>query len=128
RKRQDASNLFKVGDLVMLDGRNLRTRRPTKKFDHKLYGPFKIIKKIGENAFELDLSEHPTMRVHPVFNVALLEPYRSSSYQRRKTSPLACLRRPMKRVTPTRPYTRRRWSRRYLRKRRNLRCGDKQKK
>jgi len=31
---------YQVGDLVMLSGRNIKTRRPTKKLDHKNHGPF----------------------------------------------------------------------------------------
>jgi hypothetical protein len=38
---------FKVGDLVMIDGRNLKTQRPSKALDHKKIGPVKIPKKIG---------------------------------------------------------------------------------
>jgi len=35
---------FQVGDLVMLSGRNIKTRRPSKKLDHKNHGPFQIEK------------------------------------------------------------------------------------
>jgi len=31
---------YQVGDLVMLSGRNIKTRRPSKKLDHKNHGPF----------------------------------------------------------------------------------------
>jgi len=33
---------YQVGDLVMLSGRNIKTRRPSKKLDHKNHGPFQI--------------------------------------------------------------------------------------
>jgi hypothetical protein len=33
---------FKVGDLVMIDARNMKTKRPSKKLDHKEIGPVKI--------------------------------------------------------------------------------------
>jgi hypothetical protein len=51
------------------------TRRPSKKFDARYLGPFKISKRIGKLAYRLELP--PSMaRLHPVFNVSLLEPWR----------------------------------------------------
>lgn len=50
--------------------------RPSKKLEPKYIGPFKIIEKVHENAFKLELP--PTMRQHPVFNVDLLRPYKES--------------------------------------------------
>jgi hypothetical protein len=41
-KKSKAAPRYKEGDLVMLNGKNLRTRRPSKKLDHKLWGPFKV--------------------------------------------------------------------------------------
>jgi hypothetical protein len=83
RKRLDATDVFKVGDKVMLNGRNLKTRRPSKKLDHKLFGPFKISEMVGTNAAKLDLSAHPSLNVHNTFNVSDLEPYRPSNIQGR---------------------------------------------
>ena len=83
RKRLDATDAFKVGDKVMLNGRNLKTRRPSKKLDHKLFGPFKISAMVGTNAAKLDLSAHPSLKVHDTFNVSDLEPYRPSNIQGR---------------------------------------------
>ena len=37
------------------------------------YGPYKIIKKVGENAFELNLPSF--LGIHPVFDLELLKPY-----------------------------------------------------
>ena len=79
-KRQEPPG-FKKGDKVMLDGRNLRTKRPSKKLDHKLYGPFKIIELIGNRAARLQLP--PSMKCHNVFHFALLEPYRENQIQGR---------------------------------------------
>jgi hypothetical protein len=33
---------FKIGDLVMLDGRYIQTRQPKDKLDHKKHYPFAI--------------------------------------------------------------------------------------
>jgi hypothetical protein len=48
---------FKVGDLVWLNRRNINTTRPSRKFDSKCLGPFKIVKIVGDSkvAFELKL-------------------------------------------------------------------------
>jgi hypothetical protein len=45
-KRKDAPE-FKIGDLVMLDGRHIQTRWPMDKLDHKKHGPFAIEKVIS---------------------------------------------------------------------------------
>jgi len=35
---------YQIGDLVMLNGRNIKTRRPSWKLDHKNHGPFQVEK------------------------------------------------------------------------------------
>lgn len=66
---------FEVGDKVWLLRRNIKTKRPSFKLDHRRLGPFTIIKKVG-SSFQLDLP--PSLsRLHPVFHVNLLEPYHS---------------------------------------------------
>jgi hypothetical protein len=76
---------FKIGDLVMIDARNLKTQRPSKKLDHKKIGPVKILKKIGTRAYRVELP--PTIKVHNVFHVSLMEPYRTSKFPNRRQSP-----------------------------------------
>ena len=61
----------------MLNAKNIRTKRPTKKLAPKLYGPFKILKKIGSHAYQLQLQQR--WKIHDVFHVSLLEPYRANS-------------------------------------------------
>ena len=34
-----------IGDLVMLNAKNIRTKRPTTKLSPRLYGPFKVLEK-----------------------------------------------------------------------------------
>ena len=65
-----------VGDLVMLNAKNIRTNRLTKKLSPKLDGPFKVMEKRGNRAFKLEIS--PQWKIHPIFHVSLLEPYRHS--------------------------------------------------
>ena len=76
-QRRQPPPVFSVGQYVLLDGRNIRTRRPAKKLEPKYYGPYTIKRKISNTAYELNLP--PRMRIHPVFHVSLLEPYRSST-------------------------------------------------
>lgn len=76
---------FKVGDSVWLLSKNITTTRPSKKLDFKKMGPFKIVKRIGNNAYQLDLPS--TMAIHDVFHVVLLEPTTPSQIPGRKTEP-----------------------------------------
>ena len=73
QKRQEHPN-YQIGDKVMLNAKNIRTKRPTKKLAPKLYGPFKIIEKIGSRSYRLELQSR--WRIHNVFHASLLEPYR----------------------------------------------------
>ena len=45
-----------IGDLVMLNAKKIRTKRPTGKLSPRLYGPFKVLEKLGNRAFKLDIS------------------------------------------------------------------------
>ena len=62
----------------MLYGKNIRTRRAAKKLDAKLFGPFKVVRLVGQGRqpVELELPQH--WRVHNVFHTSLIEPYRTS--------------------------------------------------
>jgi hypothetical protein len=76
---------FKVGDKVMVDARNMKTLRPTKKLDHKKVGPLKVIRLVHNRACQLELP--PNMFTHDVFSVGLLEPYKESEIPGRRQSP-----------------------------------------
>ena len=80
-KKQQA-HPFRVGDEVFLDTRSLpigyanvtgaaNDSNNSRKFQHPYTGPFKLLKKAGENAFVLDIPAH--WHLHPVFNVARLK-------------------------------------------------------
>ena len=47
RTRKEAPP-YSVGDLVMLNGKNIRTRRAAKKLDAKLFGPLKVVRLVGQ--------------------------------------------------------------------------------
>jgi Chromo (CHRromatin Organisation MOdifier) domain len=59
-------------DLVYLLRRNIKTIRPSDKLDLKKIGPFKVKRNIRNISFELKLP--PTIRIHPIFYLSLLEP------------------------------------------------------
>ena len=67
---------FKVGDLVMLNAKNIQTKHPSKKLAPKLYSHFKILEQRGKLAYKLEISDR--WKIHPVFHVSLLEPYQTS--------------------------------------------------
>jgi len=70
---------YQVGDLVMLNGRNIETRRPSKKLDHKNHDPFQIEKIVSLLAVRLTLPRK--WKIHNVFHLSLLEPYRTSEHR-----------------------------------------------
>jgi len=68
---------IKVGDLVMLHAKNICTKRPTKKLSPRMHRTFKVLEVTkGEPAFKLEIS--PRWKIHKIFHVSLLEPYRAS--------------------------------------------------
>src|SRR4030081_405654 len=74
RKRLETPH-FEEGQLVMLDARNIKTKRPSKKLDRKLLDPFKISKVVSPTTVKLTLPER--WRIHGTFHVSLLKPYRT---------------------------------------------------
>jgi len=84
-RKATAQPNIEVGDLVMLNAKNIHTKRPSKKLSPKLYGPFKVLEKKGSWAYKLEIS--PRWKFHPVFHVSLLEPYRASNRPTREQPP-----------------------------------------
>jgi len=56
KKRQNPQGL-KEGDNIWLEAKNIHSNRPSKKLDQKRYRPFRILKVIGQGAFQLKLPE-----------------------------------------------------------------------
>ena len=70
---------YQIRGLVMLNGRNIKTRRPSRKLDHKNHGPFQVEKITSPLAVRLMLPRK--WKIHNVFHVSLLEPYRTSKHR-----------------------------------------------
>lgn len=67
---------FAVGTQVLLSTKHLALKNPgTKKLMPKWVGPFEVTRAVGNVAYKLNLPVN--MKVHPVFHVSLLKPYRS---------------------------------------------------
>jgi hypothetical protein len=74
--RRTKSRELEVGDTVWLSGKNIQMKCPSKKLDHRFYGPYPVVERIGTQAYRLKLSQQ-TGSIHDVFHVSLLEPYLS---------------------------------------------------
>ena len=84
RRRRPAPDLV-PGQLVWLLRRHITTRRPSRKLDVRRLGPFAIVELVGKSAYRLQLP--PSMQVHPVFHVSLLEPHVANTFPGRVVPP-----------------------------------------
>jgi len=71
RKAKEQPSI-EVGDLVMLNAKNIHTKRPSKKLSPKLYGPFKVLEKKVSRAYKLKISLR--WKIHPVFTFRCWNP------------------------------------------------------
>ena len=76
RHAQDTPT-FTPGQKVWLDTRNLRFSDIPKKLADKFAGPYPVVRRVGELAYELKLPH--TMKIHPVFHVSLLHAHKQST-------------------------------------------------
>ncbi|KAJ1581417.1 hypothetical protein NDA11_002946 [Ustilago hordei] len=83
RKHKDIE--FKVGDMVYINRRNWKTRRPTPKLDTRFAGPYPVQERVGRRAYRITLPAN--LRVHDVFHVSMLEPAKTSSLPQRAEQP-----------------------------------------
>jgi len=69
KKRRNPQRL-QEGENIWLKAKNIHSNRPSKKLDQKRYRSFKILKVIGQGAFQLKLLEG--WMIHNMFNEDLL--------------------------------------------------------
>jgi RNase H-like domain found in reverse transcriptase/Integrase zinc binding domain/Chromo (CHRromatin Organisation MOdifier) domain len=68
---------YEEGDLVWLDGKNLRTSHPMTKLAPKRFGPFKVMKVINPMSFQLGIpAQWRQKKIHPMFHASLLSPHK----------------------------------------------------
>jgi len=76
---------IEIGDLVMLNAKNIKSKQPTRKFTPRLYSQFKVLEKNGNGACKLDIL--PRWKIHPVFHASELESYKVSDRPDREQPP-----------------------------------------
>ena len=76
---------FQPGAQVWLLRKHIKTTRPSTKLDVRKLGPFEVVEKVGRNAYRLALP--PTMQIHPVVNVSLLEKHTLNVHPERMLPP-----------------------------------------
>lgn len=73
-------------NMVWLSSKNLKTTTRCKKLDYKRNGLFRVLKDVGRQAYRLELPD--IMKIHPMFHMALLEPYGGSNDNARPPPPI----------------------------------------
>ena len=62
---------FSERSMVYLAIKNIIIKKLNKKLNYKYLGPYKVIKRISENNYQLDLP--PKVRIHLIFYISLLK-------------------------------------------------------
>lgn len=84
-KRHEQAPEFEEGSQILLDRRNIRTKRPSIKLHHKKFGPFKVLEKVDLSSYRLNLLAQ--WKIHSVFHIRLLEHYREPQDPTRRLIP-----------------------------------------
>ena len=77
-KRQGGKRFkpYQENDQVWIEGTNLQTLYPSKKLGPKRYGPFKILKRLSDAVYRVEIPKH--WKIHNVFHANLITPYKET--------------------------------------------------
>jgi len=78
---------IKVGNLVFILAKHIRTTCPSKKLSEQYLGPFEVTGKPGSHSFQIRLPEH-LWSIYPVFHISQLKPCPTSLIPNRTNPPL----------------------------------------
>jgi hypothetical protein len=70
------AHTFNVGDLVWLQAKGIKIHQKSPKLGPRQLGPFKVVERIGDLDFKLELPHY--LKLHPVFHVNRLAPYQDN--------------------------------------------------
>ena len=76
--------VYKVGNIVWLSTRNIKIKKPSKKLDYKMIGPYKV-KELIELFYQLDLPH--IMKICDVFHPNLLQKVATDPLSSQQNSP-----------------------------------------
>jgi len=71
-KKRKAIKQIENGELVMLNGRNIRAKHRCRKLEDTMFVLFEVVL-TGKNPRYCKLSLHDSRKIHPVFNIDLLQ-------------------------------------------------------
>jgi transposase InsO family protein len=83
---------FNVGDKVLVKSSELRsnstqTERPKQKWAHEWVGPFRVVKRIGNNAYRIDFPSN--FKIHDVISINHIKEYYDNTFEDRHEQPPA---------------------------------------
>src|SRR5271154_1993604 len=81
-KKRGLAIEYEDGQKVWVSAEHLKSNQPLQKLDDKWHGPFKIVKKVGSAAYELEMP--PNWWGRHTFNRDRLKPYTEPKYQTQK--------------------------------------------
>jgi hypothetical protein len=76
-RNKKTAHTFNIGNLVWLQAKDIKIYQKSSKLGLCQLGPFKVIERIGNLDFKLNLPHY--LKLHPVFHVNCLAPYRDNS-------------------------------------------------